>query len=258
MLLVWLVKHVLICCLNFSQSFKACQSSLALRFICPTLPTLDDSDPGPCSSLSWTPRLSLATAQPSLHRSACTISLSLHARPASALARLGSARLGSARPLTLSPCTQPARPGTARPVCSRPVRSLMCVLPPVCAVLARTGPTRFASRSALPSTPCLPQHSAVIPTRLWPACIPHRAVTRPVEVGRAWPGPLSARCLHTLVQMCLCAACTLVQHSGPHSGPPYRPGPTRPGTQARPLTHVYVCSLMCAFAQTMFSHYGLR
>ena len=34
MLLVWLMKQVLIYCLNFSQSFKACQSSLALGFIC--------------------------------------------------------------------------------------------------------------------------------------------------------------------------------------------------------------------------------
>ena len=225
---------------------------------------MDDSDPGPGSSLSWTPRLSLATAQPSLHRSACTISLSLHARPASALARLGpprpwlgSARLGSARPLAShSLSLHPTRTTWHGPPCLLTTCSLthVCVATRLCCPCS----TRFASRSALPSTPCLPQHSAVIPTRLWPACIPHRAVTRPVEVGRAWPGPLSARCLHTLVQMCLCAACTLVQHSGPHSGPPYRPGPTRPGTQARPLTHVYVCSLMCAFAQTMFSHYGLR
>ena len=255
--------HRLICCSNFDQTRKACQVlSLSALFVPPFPPWMTRTRAPAPPSLGL---LGSLLQQPSpLFTARPVPSLSLHARPASALARLGpprpwlgSARLGSARPLAShSLSLHPTRTTWHGPPCLLTTCSLthVCVATRLCCPCS----TRFASRSALPSTPCLPQHSAVIPTRLWPACIPHRAVTRPVEVGRAWPGPLSARCLHTLVQMCLCAACTLVQHSGPHSGPPYRPGPTRPGTQARPLTHVYVCSLMCAFAQTMFSHCGLR
>jgi hypothetical protein len=135
---------------------------------------------------------------------------------------LGSARLGSAR---LGPATCVARPH---------------------------------SYTSHPSAPCLSQHSAVMLTRLWPARIPHRAVSRPIQ-SRHDPARPARRALFAHVSSnVLRAGRTLVQHNGPHSGPPYRPGPTRPGKQARSLTHVYVCSLMCAFAQTMFSHYGLR
>jgi hypothetical protein len=61
-----LMKHALTCCLNFAQSFKTCQSSLALGFICPALPTLDDSDPDPGPPLAWNPRIALATLWPPL------------------------------------------------------------------------------------------------------------------------------------------------------------------------------------------------
>jgi hypothetical protein len=42
-------------------------SSLALvLFVCPTLPTLDDSDPDPGPPLAWNPRIALATLWPPL------------------------------------------------------------------------------------------------------------------------------------------------------------------------------------------------
>jgi hypothetical protein len=97
-----LMKHALTCCLNFAQSFKTCQSSLALGFICPALPTLDDSDPDPGPPLAWNPQIALATLWPPLtarlHYPHSTLPAT--ARPHSRLPnRLGSphpARHGSA------------------------------------------------------------------------------------------------------------------------------------------------------------------
>jgi len=209
---------------------------------------MDDSDPGPGSSLSWTPRLSLATAQPSLHRSACTISLSLHARPASALARLGSARLGSARPLTLSPCTQPARPGTARPVCSRPVRSLMCVATRLCCPCPNWAdqvclPIGSPQHALLATALCCHTHTIVACLHTTPgcdqACRSRQGLARPAQ--RA----LSAHASPNVFVCCLHPRTAQWAALGPALSA-WPDSARHPGSSAHSrvcvLTHVCVCS----------------
>ncbi len=127
---------------------------------------------------------------------------------------------------------------------------------------ARLGPatcvTRPLSLTSHPSASYLSLHSAVILTRSWPARLPHRAVLGPVRSRHGPARPARRELFAHVSSNLLRAARTLVQHSGPHLGPSHRLGLARPGTQARPLTHVYVCSLTCVFAQTKFLHYGLR
>jgi hypothetical protein len=105
-----LMKHALTCCLNFAQSFKTCQSSLALGFICPALPTLDDSDPDPGPPLAWNPRIALATLwppltarlhYPSLH-TPCHGSAPLKTTQQARLTSPGPTRLGCSGPLPRS------------------------------------------------------------------------------------------------------------------------------------------------------------
>jgi hypothetical protein len=245
---------MLICCLNFAQSFKACQSSLALGFICPTLPTLDDSDPGPGSSLSWTPRLSLATAQPSLHRSACTISLPARAarlgpgsaRPASALARLGSARLGSAPCLSLSlPAPNPhdlARPALFAHdlfahscVCCHP--SVLSLLDQVCL------PIGSPQHALLATALCCHTHTIVACLHTTPgcdqACRSRQGLARPAQ--RALSAHASPNvfvcCLHprTAQWAALGPALSAWPDSARHPGSPAH-------SRVCVLTHVCVCS----------------
>ncbi len=159
---------------------------------------------GPLCSLLQQPR-PLFTTRPEP-------SLSLHTRPASALARLASPRLASPR-------LGPPRPGH------------------LCHTV-----------TSHPSAPCLSPHSAVILTRSWPASarIPHRAVHGPVR-SRHGPARPARRVLFAHVSPnVLYAACALVQQSGPHSGPPYPMiGLARPCQAPR-----IACSLMCMFAHS--------
>jgi hypothetical protein len=127
---------------------------------------MDDSDPGPGSSLSWTPRLSLATAALSSPLGLYHLSLSARAaRLGPGSARLGSARLGSA-PHSLS--LHPTRTTWHGPPCLLTTCSLthVCVATRLCCPCPN-----WADQVCLPIGS--PQH-ALLATAL--CCHPHTIV----------------------------------------------------------------------------------
>ena len=165
-----LMKHALTCCLNFAQSFKTCQSSLALGFICPALPTLDDSDPDPGPPLAWNPQIALATLWPPLtarlHYPHSTLPATArpHSRLPSSAVAVGSAHF--TRPDTTRLLRTPSPLSPLFYVClsSQPPRAL----PPF-------SPSLICSVS--PVSPCL-------------ARLSHRAAIGPPIMG--WPVPAFA------------------------------------------------------------------
>ena len=203
-------------------------------------------------------------------------SLSLHARPASALARLGPPRpwLGSARLGSARPASALARPGSARhgsaPCLSlslpapnphdlaRPAlfahdlfaHSCVCCHPSVLSLLDQVClPIGSPQHALLATALCCHTHTIVACLHTTPgcdqACRSRQGLARPAQ--RA----LSAHASPNVFVRC----------SHPRTAQWAALGPALsawPDPARHPGSPAHSRSLMCAFAQTMFSHYGLR